>query len=696
MLRRRPVARLLLAALLLGAPAAGADEGMWPLNRFPFALFEREWKFRPSGDLLERLRGAVVRLPVFGGSAAFVSSQGLLLTNQHVVEACLMELSSPGRDLVRDGYVARTRADELACPGAEALLLESITPVTSRVRAAAAGLGIAAAAAAIKAEMAAIEQECARAGGGRCEVVSLYQGGEYDLYRYRRYTDLRLVFAPEARFARFGGDQDNFDYPRFALDAALLRVYENGRVLHPPRHLRLSQRGAAAGDLLFLAGYPGSTARHATVAQLEWQRDVAYPALLLSLGHLRSSLAEYAARGGEARRYAEDDLAVVENSVKAISGYLAGLLDPALIASRRVEESELRAAVASDPELAARVGDPWREIEIALDAYRTLYPRVLTVERGLGSAGQLAWFARTLVRLATERERPSGERLREYREAVLPTLLARLTADLPSDLDYEAFRLGHALREAATQLGPFDPVVRRALGDRPPEQVAREAVAASRLGDAAFRRALVERGRAAIETSDDPLLRLMWVWEPLARDLRDRIEREVDAVDKSAGARLADAFFARHGRDAYPDANSTLRVSFGPLAGYATEAGPVAPFTRFEGLFARARARGERPPFDLPPALAAARARVEPDTPLDFVVELDLSGGSSGGPLVDRRGELVGVLFDGNLWTLPNRFRYSGERARGIAVDSRALLEALTAVYPAGHLARELLAAPGR
>ncbi len=696
MLRRSPLAALLLGVLLLGPTRLGADEGMWPLNRFPFARFEGEWKFRPGADLLERLRGAVVRLPVAGGSAAFVSPQGLLLTNQHVAESCLAELSSRGRDLVRDGYVARTRDDELACPGAEALLLESITPVTGRVRAAADGLGTAAGGAALKAEMAAIEQECAAAGGERCEVVSLYQGGEYDLYRYRRYTDLRLVFAPEARFARFGGEQDNFDYPRYALDVALLRVYENGRALHPPRHLKLAQSGAAAGDLLFLAGYPGSTARRSTVAQLEWQRDVAYPALLLSLGHLRSSLADYAARGGEARRYAADDLAMVENSVKAISGFLAGLLDPALVAARRSEESALRAALAGDPELAARVGNPWREIEIALGSYRTLYPRVLTVERGLGGAGQLAWFARTLVRLATERERPSGERLREYRDAVLPTLLARLTSELPVDRDYEAFRLGHALREAATQLGPLDPVVRRALGERAPELVAREAVAATRLGDAAFRRALAERGRAAIEASDDPLLRLMWNWEPLARDLRDRIEREVEAVEKSAGARIADAFFARHGRDAYPDANSTLRVSFGPLAGYLTESGPAAPFTRFAGLFERARARGERPPFDLPRALAAARRRVDLETPLDFVVELDLSGGSSGGPLVDRKGELVGVLFDGNLWTLPNRFRYSGERARGIAVDARALLEALSRVYPAGHLARELLAAPGR
>ncbi len=690
-------ARLAFAALgLLAAGGLRADEGMWPLNRFPFERFALEWRFQPGADLLERLRGAVARLPVPGGTAVFVSPQGLLLTNQHIAEVCLMELSTSGRDLVRDGYVARTRDDELPCPGAEVHLLESITPVTPRVRAAArAGLPAAAAAAAIKAETAAIERECAAAGGERCEVVALYQGGEYDLYRYRRFTDLRLVFAPEDQFARFGGDQDNFDYPRFAFDVALLRVYQNGRALHPPRHLKLSQRGAADGDLLFMAGYPGTTARRTTVAQLEWQRDVAYPAILLSLGHLRSSLVDYAARGGEARRHAEDDLAMIENSIKAISGYLAGLLDPALVAVRRAEESQLATAVAADPALAARVGDPWREIEASLAAYRALFPRVHTVERGLGGGGQLAWFARALVRLAVERDKPSGERLREYRDAVLPTLVARLTAPLPFDRDYEAFRLGHALREAATQLGPLDPIVRQTLGDRTPEQVASEAVAASRLGDAGFRQSLVDRGRAAIEASDDPLLRLFWTWEPLARELRDRIEREVDAVERSAGSRIADAFFAVRGRDAYPDANFTLRVSFGPLAGYATEAGRIEPWTRFGGLFERAEKQGGRPPFDLPPALAAARARVDAGAPLDFVAELDLSGGSSGSPLVDRKGELVGVLFDGNLWTLPNRFVYSGERARAIAVDSRAILEVLTSVYPAAHLARELLAAPG-
>jgi len=345
---------------------------MWPLNRFPLDRFERAAGFRPGADLLERLRGAVARLPVPGGSAAFVSPQGLLLTNQHVAAVCAMELSTPAHDLVRDGYVAMTRADELPCPGAEVHVLESIAPVTARVREAApAGATPAAAAAAMKAEMARVEQECAAAGGDRCEVVSLYQGGEYDLYRYRRHTDVRLVFVPEARFATFGGDHDNFEYPRWAFDVALLRVYEDGRPLRPERHLKLSQRGAGEGDVLLLAGQPGTTARRSTMAQLEWLRDVAYPATLAQLGHLRTALAGYAARGGEARRFADDDLVAVENSIKAISGFQSGLLDGGRMAAKRAEEDSIRAAVAADPALAARIGDPWREIADALAGYRT-------------------------------------------------------------------------------------------------------------------------------------------------------------------------------------------------------------------------------------------------------------------------------------------------------------------------------------
>ena len=525
-----------------------------------------------------------------------------------------MELSTPDRDLVRDGYVAMTRADELPCPGAEAHVLQAIEPVTARVRGAApAGAPAAAAAAAMKVEMARIEAECAAAGGDRCEVVSLYQGGEYDLYRYRRYTDLRLVFTPEARFAQFGGDQDNFEYPRWALDAALLRVYDDGRPLRPERHLKVSQRGAEAGEVLLLAGQPGSTGRRSTLAQLEWLRDVAYPSILASLGHLRTALAGYAERGGEARRFAEDDLKSVENSIKAISGFQSGLLDGGRLSARRAEEESIRAAVAADPELAARIGDPWGEIESSLVAYRSLFARLQAVEWGLGGGGQLAKFARTLVRLAAERELPSGERLREFRDAVLPTLLDRLGSPLPVDRDYEAFRLGHALRTATTLLGPLDPTVRRALAGREPEQVAAAAVAGTRLADPAVRRALAAGGRAALEASDDPLLALMAVWEPTARALRERAEREVEAVERTAGPRIADAFFALRGRDSYPDANFTLRLSYGPVAGYEEEGRRVEPFTRLGGLFDRSAARSGVPPSTCrPPWRARAGESTSP------------------------------------------------------------------------------------
>jgi hypothetical protein len=701
--------RVLVATLLtLAAAPLAAAEGMWPPDRFPFERFEREWGYRADPAVLERIRLGSLRVASGGGSGAFVSRDGLVLTNQHVVAGCLRDLSTAERDLVREGFLAASRADELLCPAFEVHVLAETLDVTARVRGAlAAGAPAAETAAAIRAATAAIEQECAAAAGAatgadgaasrRCEVVSLYQGAEFDLYRYDRYTDVRVVFAPERRIATFGGDVDNFEYPRYAFDVAFLRVYRDGRPLEPARHFRLSRRGPQEGDALLVAGHPAGSARRTTVAQLEWLRDVAYPHQLANLGHLRSRLVDYAARGPAAERAAALDIEWIDNSIKVYSGYLSGLLDPALVARRRADEAKLRAAVAADPALAAETGDPWGELAAAYDVYREFHARAQAVDKGLGGmAGMLAWYARALVRLADERERPNGERLREFREATLPSLLAELEAATPIDRDYEALRLGHALREAARQLGPLDPIVRALFADSTPEEVAAAAVAGTRLDDPAFRGALASGGRDAIAATDDPLIRLTLVWEKEARALRERAEREVEAVERSAGMRLADAHAAVAGRGAPPDATWSLRVSWGSLRGYEDGGRRLDPSTRWAGLFARAGDKGGRPPFDLPASFAAARSRLDLGTPLDFVVDADILGGSSGSPVVDRRGELVGVVFDGNVWMLPNRFVYTDAKARAIAVDARAILEALDVVYGAKALVRELAAAPGR
>jgi hypothetical protein len=684
------LAFLVLAASLPGA--ARADEGMWPLNAFPFAAFEKTYGFRPSQELLDHLRLSSIRFNN-GGSASFVSGDGLVITNHHVASECIQQLSSAAHDYLKEGFVAAGPADEKACPDLELNVLVGIERVTDRVRAAEpAGAGPAAAAAARRAEMAAIEKECHESTGLRCDVITLYSGGEYDLYRYRKYTDVRLAFAPEAQMAQFGGDDDNFEYPRYAVDIALFRVYDHGEPLHPIHYLRFDPNGVSDGELTFLIGNPGSTGRHLTVAQLEWLRDGRYPLTLEYLDARRTDLYEFSARGKEPARIAKDEIDSVENSIKAISGYESGLLDPDLIAGARKDEKALAAAVAADPALAARIGDPWSEIAEATAAYRSIFPRWLAVENALDRSSQLAADARMLIRLGVEREKPNGERLPDYRETRLPVIEQELASTAPIYPDFEAFELGRALRRVASQLGPVHPVVRALLGDSTPEQVAAAAVAGTRLGDPAVRKALVDGGRAAVEASDDPMIRLMAKLEPLARELRDRMDREVDGVEKSAGARITEAYFAVHGHDTYPDATFTLRITFGRVLGY-TDQGRELPFeTRFGGWFERASQHDGKPPFDLPPALAAARDRIDPATPVDFVATHDIIGGNSGSPVVDREGRFVGIVFDGNLYMLPNRFRYSDQLSRAISVDSPAILTTLTKIYPAAkRYADELL-----
>lgn len=682
-------ALLVVASLLAltGAPLA-ADEGMWTFNGFPFERFAKAHGVAPSQQLLDHLRLSALRWGQ-GGSASFVSADGLILTNQHVAARCIEQLSTPERDLTRDGFVAAGLEDEKSCPGLEVNLLESIERVTARIRAVErAGLGAEAIAAARKAEMAAIEKECSdEKAERRCDVITLYQGGEYDLYRFRRFTDVRLVFAPEAQLAHFGGDADNFEYPRYAGDFALARAWVDGRPHRPQHFLRWSREGVRDGHVTFLIGNPGSTGRLQTMAQLEFLRDVVYPQRLAALEHLRARLFDYAARGPEQARQAFTDLYGVENSIKATSGFLSGLLDAELMKAKAEQERRLRAAVAADPALAAEVGDAWGEIERALAVERELLPRDLALAL---SGGRLAGFAQTLLRLAEELPKPSGERLREYRDTALPGLYQRLYSRVPIYPEYEIFRLGVALRTATVQLGPVHATTRKALGDETPEEVAARALPKTKIADIQKRRALAASGKVGIANDRDPLLELMGTFEPLAREVRNRLEREVEAVIDLAGARIAAAYFATAGGETYPDATSSLRITYAPVAGYEEEGRTLPWATRLGGYFERSARVGGRPPFDLPPALAAAREKVDRQVPIVFVSTHDIIGGNSGSPVVNRLGELVGVVFDGNLQNLPNRFLYTDRQARALSVDSRGMLEILRRVYPAAHLVEEL------
>jgi len=677
-----------LALALVPAAPAAADEGMWPLNEFPAERFRAEYGFEPSPEWLETVRLGSVRFNN-GGSGSFVSADGLVITNHHVGADCIQKLSSAENDYRNDGFVAATPADELPCPDLELNVLDSIERITARVQAAGAGEDDAAAAEARRAERSTIEKECQDATGLRCNVVTLYQGGEYDLYRYRRYTDVRLAFAPEGQLANFGGDPDNFEYPRYCIDFALFRVWDGDAPLTPPAHLEFHGAGPTEGEVAFVSGNPGSTARLDTVAELEWLRDGVYPFIMVRLEAGRDALLDFGGRGAEQARIAQGDLAGVDNSIKAVSGYLSGLLDPELMAAKAAAEQALRQRVAGDPELAAEYGDPWTDVATALAKERSDFPRSQALS---GLAGvTLSNYARTIVRLVAELEKPNTERLREYSEAALPSLYQRLYSTAPIYPEYEEFQMVRALRFFLAQYGPVHPLVIEVFGDATAEELAHELIAGTTLGDPDVRRALVEGGTAAVAGSDDPLIRLMRQLDPAMRHSRAFAEDEIDAVLEQAGTRIADAYFAVQGRDTYPDATFSLRLSYGRVIGYEEGGRQVRWHTDFAGMLERAEKYGGEPPYDLAPAVAAARDRLDLSTPVDFVSVHDIIGGNSGSPVVDKQGRFVGIVFDGNLYMLPNRFQYTGTRARAISVHPGAILATLRVLYPgAAHLADEL------
>ena len=682
-----PLVLLAAVAVTVVAPAL-ADEGMWLFNEFPAERFEERYGFVPSEQWLDDVRAAAVRFNN-GGSGSFVSPEGLVITNHHVGFDCIQKLSSAENDYVGEGFVAATRGDELACPDLELNVLVSIERVTAKVAGAVeAGMDAAAAGDARRSAINGIESACQEETGLRCDVVKLYAGGEYDLYRYRRHTDVRLVWAPELQLANFGGDPDNFEYPRFNVDSAIFRVWEDGAPFRPASYLPFDPSGPEDGEVTFLVGNPGSTGRLSTMAELTELRDHVYPYALQILAHERTQLMDYSARGEEEARIARDDLLSVENGLKAVSGYMSGLLDEELMAGKAAAEKKLRAAVAADAEMAKKIGDPWSEIESVQPLARSFLPRAWAM--GIND-GRLAGIAWRISRLAGERQLPDAERLGGYQETSMPSFEQRLYSEAPIYPDYEELQLASGLRQMLYQLGPTHPLVIDVLGDDSPEAVAKKAVAGTRLGDVEVRRKLVEGGAEAVAASDDPMLRLIAKVEPVARARSRRERDEIGAVETAAGARIAEAYFAVHGRDTYPDATFTLRLTYGEVKGYEQGGEEIPWHTTFGGVFERSAKLGPAEPYQMPDGLEAAAERVEKATPLNFVSTHDIIGGNSGSPVIDRQGRFVGIVFDGNLEMLPNRFAYQMETSRAISVDARAILESLTEIYEADHVAAELL-----
>lgn len=682
---------LAFAALVLSSGlTVRADEGMWTFDNVPRATIEAKYGVQVTDAWLDHLRLASVRLEG-GCSGSFVSGDGLVLTNHHCVDTCLQELSSEGKDLVADGFYARTAADERRCEAFEVSSLIKLEDVSAKIAAAIRGLDSAAAYPVREAEKTRLEAECEKASGRkdiRCEIVDLYKGGQNWLYTYRRYQDVRMVFAPELAIANFGGDPDNFNFPRYNLDMSIVRVYEDGKPLHPEQHLVWNPEGAKAGEPVFVSGHPGTTNRQLTVAQLQSRRSAVLPLRLYMGSELRGRLIQFGKLGAEPYRVMLDDLLRIENGLKVGRGQLAALDDPDFIRRKAEQEAAFQKAVAAstDPQVKGAEG-AWDEIARANEIYRAIYPRFVLVEGRQGFLGDLFEHARMLVRGANERTLPNTERLREFTDAQLPSLELAFASKAPIALDLEELELGFALEKLREWLGPDDLLVKKVLGDQSPDDLAHAAVTGTKLTDPEFRRKLWTGGKAAVDASDDPMIRLARLVEPDAREVLDRDKSQVEAVETSAIERISRARFLIEGASAYPDATFTLRMTYGAVEGWDEGGKKVGPFATFGELYPRVTGKD---PFALPPSWLAAKPKLKPGTTFNFVATTDITGGNSGSPLVDRHGRLVGLCFDGNIHSIGGSFWFDPAKNRTVAVDSGGMLEALRTVYGADRLVAEL------
>jgi hypothetical protein len=684
---RNPILASILCAVCFGTQAVHADEGMWTFDHFPSSKVQARYGFAPDAAWLDRVRSSAVRL-TSGCSASVVSKDGLVLTNHHCVVACEQTMSTAEQDYVAQGFLTHARSEERQCPGMQAEILRQITDVTARVQSA---IAAADPKDAIKSRDAATariaDQACQGDATSRCQVVSLYQGGQYKLYKYRKYSDVRLVFAPEFSISFFGGDPDNFNFPRYCLDGAFVRLYENGQPVQTSTHLKWRRSAPAAGEVVFVAGNPGSTSRLDTRAQLEMQRDWQIPIRQLVRSELRGRLSEYSQLGAEQKRTAGDLLFFVENSFKAFYGEERALLDPAFFARLVREKSDLRNRVAANPQLAEEVGDPWKQIDAAIDSYQQIFLGHDFLEARAGSISLLFGYARTLVRAAAERSKPSPARLREYADSDLPLLEKELLDAQPIYPDLERIALTLWLSKTREYLTVDNPLVQHLLGSESPEVLAERLVAGTHLADPKVREALWRGGEAAVEASDDALISFVRATDPDARALRTRYEQQVEGPITRAQEKLARARFKVYGESVYPDATFTLRLSYGSIQGWSYQGQTVAPFTNFGGLYARAT---NSEPFRLPQRWLDARNRIDPQTPLDVSTNNDIIGGNSGSPLIDAEGRVIGAIFDGNIHSLGGEFGFDPRLNRAIAVLTAAIGPALRNVYALPALADEL------
>jgi hypothetical protein len=680
----------LITTLLWQSHCLHAEEGMWTFDNFPLQQVNRTYGLQLDQSWLDRVRLSAVRL-TSGCSASLVSGNGLVLTNHHCVVDCVQNFSAPGNDLVQLGFYTTRREEERACPGMAAEILQSISDQTVRINRATSQGDASRFIEKRDAEVAAIEAECQQKTiNHRCEVVSLYQGGQYKLYDYQRYEDVRLAFAPEFAAAFFGGDPDNFNFPRYAFDAAFLRIYEQGQPLAAKHFLRWRTTPLTAGEPVFVAGNPGSTSRLYTTAQMAFIRDHFLPWRLTTLSELRGHLLAFSALGAEESRLASDTLFSVENSFKAFSGERNALVEPAVFDGQAQAQSALQAAVQANRALAAEVGNAWDAIAQAEADYRGWFLTQQYLDQRAGGGSELFSYARTLLRAAAERSKPDGERLSEFSEARLASLQQELFAEAPVEPRLEKLLLSFWLNKTREYLTADDPMTQLLLGSASPEALAQTLVEGSTLGNPAERRRLFAGGASAIAASADPMIKFALSFDQHARALRSRYESEVSGPITQAQERIAKARFQIYGDSVYPDATFTLRLSYGSVQGWTEPSGRViAPFTQIAGLFQRATGAA---PYALAPRWLAAQEHLDQETLFDVSTNNDIIGGNSGSPLLDADAQVVGAIFDGNIHSLGGDYVFDAKLNRAIAVTTTAITEGLDKVYAQQRILQELLA----
>lgn len=682
-----------LFALSILPAVVVADEGMWPLNALPLDELRSRYQFEPSPEWIERVQKSCVRISS-GGSGSFVSPHGLVMTNHHVGSDAIADLSTSERDLMRDGFYAKTLAEELRCPHLELFQLMSIRDVTAEVEGAVRPeMPPAEAQAARRRQMSAIEQAAKAESGLHPEIVTLYHGARYHLYQYKKYDDVRLVMAPEQGIAFFGGDLDNFEYPRYDLDCCFLRAYEGGQPAKTTPHLSWSASGAAEGELVFIAGHPARTRRMYTMDHLAFLRDVDLPLTLASYNQREVALQQFVAEGDEHHRTGMEDLFSIQNGRKALGGIYQGLLNPEILQRKSAREAALRQFVTSDPQRQAQYGSAWQELSTALKGIESTYPAYYLMESRRASLCRLFTIARHLVRAAAERPKPDGDRLEEYRDAELSSLEAALFSTAPIHDDLEQLRMADGLTRVARLLGADHPAAVQMLGGRAPADRAAELLSGTKLRDVDYRRQLYQGGAAAIEHCDDPMIRFARMLDPLARELRKAYEDQLESIQTQAYGRIARAAFAMHGERIYPDATYTLRLSIGTVRGYRALGADVPPMTKLAGAYQHAEAHHHKPPFQLPQRWIDRKEALDLNTPFNFVSTNDIIGGNSGSPVFNRNAEVVGLVFDGNIYSLIWDIEFDEQQARAVSVHSQAMIEALRKLYDAGTLADELTGA---